>query len=399
MPDGQPDPGDRGVRLSVATPAVVLIIASALLGLGLVETRQASAARRAETAPRTGMEILNAYACGRGETKEVLVRGVEDDFSPAGAEAGFVRPGRDNVSYLPREGTGTYDQVNTDQVLVDSFHVEGPISGGLLLLRMRDVGGGSGNDGMRLGALDRDPGAAGAWTGGGLISALRTGGVWTAEGDVLFADLEAIELSNGSGAGPGEGGPDEPAESLKDFLDQGDGGGWLDVFIQDDTAVDFMGMALCRPPPVRRGLTLWPVGPPAADHPTAVHLSCHYGRDGDHLCDPYVGDTVCSARQSVACIRPGNLPPPRDEASRALTWFWSGGDIAVTEPVRGDSFRTVGEVNAFCRQRFGDDWRVATLHDGVREQSISGRGDPTTMTDRVWVDIVDQPHGVCWARE
>lgn len=382
------------MRLSVAVPAVVLILTSAPLGLGLAAIGQASAERqRLAAMPRTGMAILNAHACGQGETKQVLVLGIEDGFSPAGSESGFIRPGRTHAAFLPRDGAGEYDQVNADRGLADSFKVEGPVSGGVFVIRARSLNG-SENDTLNLGAPARDPNdVTGGWIGGDLLSALRTGETWVVEGDVLHANLEDI------GRASADGSDREVVQSLKDYLNAGGAEGWLDVFVQDDTAIDFMGLALCRPPAVRKGVTLMPVRTPGPEQHGLVHLACHAVRDPDRRCNPYVGDTVCSASLPVACIRPGDLPSPVYLSGRIMTTHWSGGDIAVTEPVSGDRFRTVGEVEAFCARRFGEGWRVATLHDGGRNQSVSGRGDPATVTDRVWVDIADQPHGTCWARQ
>jgi len=393
--------GEIRVRLSVAVPAVVLILTSAPLGLGLAAIGQASADRqRLESIPRTGMAILNAHACGEGETKQVLVLGVEDDFSPARSESGFIRPGRTHGAFLPRGGAGEYDQVNVDQGFADSFKVEGPVSGGVFVIRARSLNG-SENDTLNFGALAREPNdVTGGWIGGDLLSALRTGETWGVDGNVLHANLEDMELRDlGEGRASAEGSDREVVQSLKDYLNAGGAGGWLDVFIQDDTAIDFMGLALCRPPAVRKGVTLMPVRSPGPEQHGLVHLACHAVRDPDRRCNPYVGDTVCAARLPVACIRPGDLPSPVQASGRIVTGHWSGGDIAVTEPVSGDQFRTVGEVEAFCARRFGPGWRIAALHDGGRNQSVSGRGDPATITDRVWVDIADQPHGTCWARQ
>jgi len=391
------------VKLSVAVPAVVLMIATAAIGLGSVAGGQAAAERRRlDAIPRTGMDILRAHACDEGETKQILVLGVEDDFSPAGSEAGFIRPGRDYQFALPREGAGDYDQVNADQSLADSFKVEGPVSGGVFVIRSRALdGGGSENDGFGFGALGRDPNeAGGAWIGGVSIAGARTGEGWSVEGDSRYGNLDDIELQLRGGTPGPAGGPGRyPVQSLRDFLNQGGDGGWLDVRIGDDTAVDFMGLALCRPPAVRKGVTLRSVAALAPEPPQTVHLSCHHTRGAESRCNPYVGDTVCSASRPVACLKPGDLPAPVYPSGRPVTNAWGGGDLAVTEPVRGDRFRTVGDVDALCARRFGAGWRVATLHDGGRFQSVSGRGDPASVTDRVWADIADQPHGTCWARE
>lgn len=389
------------MRLSVAVPAVVLMIASTLLGLGLTAAGQAEAARRrAEAVPRTGMQILEAHACGRGETKQILLLGVEDGFSPAGSEVGFIRPDRTHAAWLPREGAGEYDQLNADQAFTDSFRVEGRVAGGVFVIAARSLNG-SDNDSVNFGALDKDPNAGpGGWYGGNLVSALRTDDVWSAEGDVFHADIARVRVRDPLGAPDPRGGAGrEAVRSLLSYLDAGAGGGWLDVFVQDDTAIDFIGLALCRPPETAKGVTLMPISLPRPEHRGLIHLGCHNVRDVNRRCDPYVGDAPCATALPVACIRPGNLPAPLDAEGQLLTSLWSGGDLAVTEAVPGDRFRTVSEVQAFCRRRFGQDWRVATLHDGGRNQSVSGRGDPASVTDRVWVDIVDQPYGVCWARQ
>ncbi|MDZ4364151.1 hypothetical protein [Brevundimonas sp.] len=391
------------MRLSVAVPVVVLVIASTLLGLGLTALGQASATRRqAEAIPRTGMEILNAHACGRGETKQILILGTEDGFSPAGSESGFIRPGRTYAFYLSREGAGQYDQVNVDRTLADSFKIEGPVAGGLFLIRIRGLNAtDSQNDSMTLGALSRAPEAVGgAWVSGGSLADFGSTGGWSVEGESILAPLDDIEMQMRGDVRVAADGSALPAvRSLTDFLNEGGDAGWLDVSIGDDTAVDFMGLALCRPPAVRRGVTLASMGLPGSEPSRLIHLSCHHSRDGEPRCDPYVGDTVCSATKPVACLKPGDIPAPVDRSGRILTSAWSGGDIAVTDPVSGDRFRTVGQVNAFCARLFGDGWRVLTLHDGNRLQSVSGRGDRATVTDRVWADIADQPHGTCWARE
>lgn len=390
------------VKLSVAVPAVVLILATTAIGLGSVAGGQAAAERRRlEAIPRTGMDILRTHDCGEGETKQVLLLGVEDDFSPAGSESGFIRPGRVQGFYLPRDGAGDYDQVNADRGLADSFKVEGPVSGGVFVIRSRGLAADSDNDSLSLGALGRDPiETGGAWILAGLFSDLGAREGWSAEGDVLHANLDDIALRHqGGGRGPAVGPGVEAVQTLSEFLNGGGDGGWLDVHVADDTAVDFMGLALCRPPAVRKGVTLRPVRPLGWQQPGQVHLNCFRSSDGVGQCDPYVGDTVCSARRPVACLRPGDLPAPVYPSGRLVSGGWSGGDIAVTEPVTGDRFRTVRDVDALCAKRFGAGWRVATLHDGGRYLAVGGRGDPDSVTGPVWADIADQPHGTCWARE
>ncbi|MDP2182770.1 MAG: hypothetical protein Q8K99_09405 [Actinomycetota bacterium] len=382
------------MRLFVVIPVAVLVVCTAAMGLAWVSGDQASFAREPAAEPRTGMEILNAHACGRGETKRIIIRGVEDGYSPAGEEPGFIRAGRTQTSWLPLEGTGQFDQVNADRGLTDSFKVDGPVSGGIFLIRARSMNG-SDNDSLTMGDLGGD--AMGPRFGT-LLASLGTDPNWVAEGDRYYARLEDIALDRPANANnpTGARAPD-PSVSLRSYRGEAPGSVWLDVLVQDDTAVDFMGLALCSPPTVRRGVTL--ANDQRLSRPEEIHLACHFGRNGGRRCDPYVGDTTCSTLLSVACLRPGDAPSPVDAVGVPVSTLWSGADIAVTEPVRGDHFRTIDDVDAFCARRFGVRWRSASIHDGGRYQSLVGRGDPRTVRDRVWVDIVDQPHGTCWKRQ
>lgn len=388
------------MRLSVVIPAAVLLACSGLAGLGVVSGSHSWPARSAVAEPRTGMDILNAYACGRGETKRIIIRGVEDGYSPAGDEAGYIREGRNHAGWLPRDGTGVYDQVNADRGLVDSFNVKGPVASGIFLFRARSLNG-SDNDTLSFGDLAGAPGTAtdGA-RAAALVRSFRTDEVWTTDGDVTYAEIRDITLNphHQTSASPRTAGPGSNY-SLKSYLNDPATPEWLDVFVQDDTVVDFIGLALCSPPVVKRGLTLKPFEGSIPMQTQTAHLVCHSVRNTEDRCDPYVGDTVCSAERAVACLRPGNAPSPMDADGKPLFAMWSGGEIAVTEPVRGDRFRTVRDVEDFCVQRFGIGWRVASLHDGIRNQSISGLGDQRSLTSRVWVDIGDQTHATCWARE
>ncbi|MBX9803704.1 MAG: hypothetical protein K2Y04_13220 [Caulobacteraceae bacterium] len=351
---------------------------------------------------QTGMDLLNAYKCGSGETKKIVVRGVEDGYSPAGNEPGFIRPGRRDGSamWLPRHGTGQYDQVNADRGFTDSFNVPEQVSRGLFVFRARGLNG-SDNDTMNFGDLTlREVTAAPGSTGGGEIKLFGADGIWTVQEDVYSADLEAIPVIDRSlGGAVLETQGRSRTYSLKSYFNDRTAPDWLDVFVQDDTVVDFMGLAICSPPEIKRGVTLMPIMPSFPAQQGTVNLACHHAREADRKCDPYVGDTVCSAALPLACLRPGDAPERRDPAGNRFFGHWSGGTIAVTEPVRGDRFRTVREVEGFCEQRFGAGWRVASIGDGFRNQSVAGLGDSRGLTSRVWVDIADQPHATCWARE
>lgn len=385
------------MRLSVTVPTVVLVIGSTLLGLGLTVGGQAAAERRRiEATPRSGMAVLNAHTCLSGETKQILVLGVEDGFSPAGTESGFIRPGRNNAAWLPRDGTGEYDQVNADRGFTDSFRIEGRVASGTFVIRARSLNG-SANDSISFGnlSLDAETSAPGRHGTSGMWPLVDEQG-WLAEGEVRSIGLDELIVLAGR-AEPVEGSARDPAYSLKSYLNDPASPGWLDVFVQDDTAIDFMGLALCRPPAVRKGTTLMPHRGPAQRPSDVVALTCHAVRDPNDRCEPYVGDTACSEARPVACFRPAGTPTPVPYAQGGLNW--SGGSIAVTEPVVGSRFSTVHEVDGLCAARFGPGWRVANIDDGNRNLNITAYGDHRSFLGKVWVDVVNQPYATCWARE
>lgn len=92
---------------------------------------------------------------------------------------------------------------------------------------------------------------------------------------------------------------------------------------------------------------------------------------GDRSCDPYVGDTVCSAALPLLCLKQDGSPRPnyaihdsggamRDEFYRG----WAGGHLATTLPVVGSSIGSSESADAACAAAFGTGWRMAEFHDG-----------------------------------
>jgi len=185
--------------------------------------------------------------------------------------------------------------------------------------------------------------------------------------------------------------------NLLDYVRSGTGASWIDVLIEDDTSVDFIGLAVCEEPPRGKGLTMARAIYPKARLRNITAIGCRVVADGEHICDPYVGDTPCSKPLPLACLKPGDAPKPGMIRDTLANWSWSGGTLAFTDPVRGDRFRTIAQADRFCAGRFGADWRAAALHDGVRE-GISAYSGPGPQPDRAWVDIADQPYATCWAR-
>jgi len=120
---------------------------------------------------------------------------------------------------------------------------------------------------------------------------------------------------------------------------------------------------------------------------------------GFNQCDPYNGDTDCDALLPVLCFLPAGLPKPHNLSTPSHYHQWSGGVVATTPIVSGNSFATVGEVDDFCRKHFGSGWRVAEFHDGWGWyfKAYGNVGNNFNYSRRrFWVHINGQANGNCW---
>jgi hypothetical protein len=375
------------VRFTVIFPAVVLA-ACAALALSAASRPPPPAAAE----PATGMEMLRAFDCHRAETKQILVRGVEDDFSPAGDEPNYLRPERRSPLAISFVGGGSYDQSQPDRRFTDSFDVPARISAGLFVIGMKPVAP-NGNDGIGIGKLiaaranyrDRSVMTT-------AVSLLETNPGWSRHGHLYSAPLDRIVLSIG------QPGVDDAPRSLLDYIRSGEKRQWVDVMVQDDTAVDFMGLAVCVEPPKGRGLTFAPdVGAPNR-LPGFAGLACSFTEERSRVCNPYLGDTPCETALPLACLLPMEAPVPVAFNRIAGPFNWTGGRLALTRPVRGDSLKTIGDADRFCASSLGPGWRTATHHDGLRGIGLTGFGRIDPKAGRAWVDIADQPYATCWKR-
>lgn len=375
------------MRLPAVISALVLV---ACAGLATFAWTQRPI-ERAATAT-TGMDILRAYKCRTAETKRIIIRGVEDTHSPVGDEPNFIREDRRFPDTLSFFSGGSYDQIQADRRMTDSFEVPANTAGGLFLIRLKAVANND-NDTIAIGDIRTyvapDPAVR---RFSSLVPRLEQSLGWSRQNDIHFAELSAIALRQPNRAAS------SPDRTLLDFIRSGMNGGWVDVMVQDDTSVDFIGVALCLEPPGGQGLSLssWQGEPHPIDG--VVALTCGHGGRDQHACGHYVGDTPCATRLPVACIRPTAAPIPRALTRHFSSGVWSGGRLAFTKPTPGSNFATIGEVDAYCAASFGAGWRAAELHDGTHNTGISGYGDPATLPHRAWVDIIGQPYATCWAR-
>lgn len=152
--------------------------------------------------------------------------------------------------------------------------------------------------------------------------------------------------------------------------------------------------------PIKKGLTFTIGSGADAEQDRNIGVAyCGKTERGAALCDPVIGDTNCSARLPLLCIRdidaavPINMSDPN---------YWTGGVLSKSPPHTGVSITTLAQANHICAKSFGQDWRVVSFHDGGG-WAVKGYGNLTDLSDdkilqRVWIDIKNKPNATCWGR-
>jgi hypothetical protein len=129
----------------------------------------------------------------------------------------------------------------------------------------------------------------------------------------------------------------------------------------------------------------------------------------DSITNPYTGDTYTYVSLPVLCINkaglpePSNIPAPYLTSGGAERGTWSGGYVAITQPIAGTSLTSRTVANQYCAGAFGAGYRMAEFHDGVSTMSGVSAGwdfwgqlvtSPGAATcaylGRLWVAISDQ---------
>lgn len=385
----------RGWTVGISLAGIVLAV-SALAWLAS-RPQPPDPDERVAAAAQPGMELLKRYRCHRAETKRIFLRGAEDGFSPEGDEPAAVRPTlrSPRLASLPRTG---YDGSQADRTLLDHLTLPADIAGGLFVVSLRPVVDNA-NDGIVIGRTGWGAAAAREPAFGAFVPTLAERPGWKRIGSVHYAPLGEIRLQRET-ASPLKGRHDrtaaEPSGTLLDFVRARPGQALVDVQISDDTAVDFIGVAVCERPPPGTGLSF--VVEPVRDIGGVIQLSCDGGNREERRCDPYVGDTSCAAILPVACFRDRSVPRPQAVANAGYTLGWSGGEVAFTMPRAGRDFATITAADALCRARFGTGWRTATYHEGGRPSGFIALGRPPAGHRRAWIDIKGQPYATCWSR-
>lgn len=120
-------------------------------------------------------------------------------------------------------------------------------------------------------------------------------------------------------------------------------------------------------------------------------------------CDAYVGDTLCTERRPILCIRKDG-----SESNGYVPDFyygWAAGNIGLTPPAVGTDLTSLDAANARCVETFGEGWEMAEFHDGGGGWAWRAYGNlddrynvsvlPYDESRRFWVHIDDQPAN-CW---
>lgn len=136
-----------------------------------------------------------------------------------------------------------------------------------------------------------------------------------------------------------------------------------------------------------------------------IDVGCGHSNNVNE-CNPLTGDTMCTTQLPILCFKPAQLSVPINVNNSDKYHKWSGGIVATTPAVAGNSasnpdLTTIAKADKYCADLFGPGWRVAEFHDGWGWyfQAYGGLGQPSK---RFWVDINDQrstastPKATCW---
>lgn len=183
-----------GVRISVLISAVTLVCCAGLATL--VISRQAPPKR---VEPTTVAGLLRAYECRSSETKKIIVRGIEDNYSPNGVEPNFVRPDRQTVENNSLYTGGSYDQIQTNRQFTDSLQVPSHIISGIFVIRLKPIDGDN-TDSITIGdivtATSSNPNVR---RFGSTIAALTELAGWAKTEDIFYTDFDNIKFAISSG--------------------------------------------------------------------------------------------------------------------------------------------------------------------------------------------------------
>jgi len=349
-------------------------------------------ARPRLAAPSVGGFVREQHArntCGRGETKHLIIAGIEDNFATSGSEPATKSPrvALSTTVSFPDWGTGvgnSFDGRLVNRKIFSHLNLPANVRSGKFMIGLDPIGEILNTDGMNIGNLDKNMAThqnrvAFGYNGSSWNSS-NGGAAMTKIGKNHVADFSNMKLLNGG--------------NLENYY-QTSGDTVLDVYVQDDHSVDYVAASVCTGPE-KKGMTWGIRGPEPEPVNGVAHIGCH---DSNSMsCEPYNGDTSCSTALPILCHNPMKLRKPAN-LNEGKWDKWSGGIVGTTNPMAAPT--TLAQANAECVKEFGDGWRVAEHHDGFPNSSgwaFSAYGNVGTKGKRFWTDIRNQPNAVCWTR-
>jgi hypothetical protein len=343
-----------------------------------------------------GMDFVDNLTCEPGLKRIVEVRGHEDGFSRDGEESARIDPRllADGVYRDFQESKKAvaqlrdYDEIGSDKVFMDYFELPPAIASLRLVFRYKTFRGFE-NDVVQLGDLFVDPASTSKTVNAVFVQGISDQSSFSklSDGSRLVM-LNPLALKNQDVR--------QSNYHFGDFLKDPSRPQQLDLSIGDDTSIDFAALISCQEPLQERGVTFSESHIKLAG-PDVSWLSCNL----DHSlagCDPLTGDQACSVPTPLGCYRPGTRKPDSSLLKSVGPYIdaFIGGEVRLTEPVPGDQFTGLEDANAFCRARFGHDWRVLSYHEGGASGLISY--SKIAPAARLWIDIRDQRRANCWDR-
>ena len=354
---------------------------------GFLKWNKTAAEHTAEN-QSSGMDRLDAYSCRKGETKAILLGGVEDQYSPDGAE-----PSDETgvIQYYQKAGAKRrdFDVGGQDRFIGKQFDFPRETAHGLLVIRMRELSTIK-NDTIKIGRSYEGQFAADVFDSE--INQIQQSRNWDVFNDLYVVRLSDLDFHSPSNA--------KVANNVLEYI-QSAGGMFrtIDITIADDTIVDFIGVVICNGPKVKKG-TIYTQWSPfnsgtqvdESSWPKEVDLFGPAKLDG--VWCGYSGCYSCEMRLPLTCFKYSahSLPAGMAEAAH----HWSGGEARFTAPVAGDQFESVDEAHDYCQQQFGAGWRVLSRHDGHAIGVVAAINTSKPIGDFFWIDVKDQPHANCW---
>lgn len=372
-----------------AAIGVIVAIAIAYFA-GFISWDRTGGPRNIPISETPGVDMLNEYQCRKGETKHIILGGIEDNFSLGNEEIvehNEIQEERyRRADYKHAITHRNYDEGGLDKALVDTFLIPSRTVNGVFATRIKQLSNLK-NDGINIGNLFDIQVRSDNLSMNFQPENLLPG--WHLDNGLLSTELNTVKYENQT--------LPRTFDGLVEQIRAGDGYAEIGVQIADDTMVDFIGFAVCTEPEENNGMTFHAGVYEMPEK--VVSFSC---RDKDQvICDGYSGDTACSTALPVICFKDTlHSKPDVTEATipaaskHILNHFWSGGEVKLSSAVRGDNFKTSDDVNAFCRSQFGKNWRVASHHESYSDYVI-GYGSAPIGT-KAWIDVKSEPHGNCW---